>query len=59
MFDALATEDAISLLERLVADPELQDSARFILRRALNRLDHQLRGELTTEADSPSPLRIL
>jgi hypothetical protein len=46
MFDAVATQDAIDLLETIVADPELSDKARFIVIRALNRLDHELRGEL-------------
>lgn len=48
MFDAVATQDAIDLLETIVADPELSANARFILTRALNRLDHELRGELVT-----------
>lgn len=52
MFDAVATQDAIDLLETLIADPELSDSARFILTRALNRLDHELRGELVPPAAS-------
>jgi hypothetical protein len=50
MVDAAATQDAINLLETIVADPELTDNARFILTRALNRLDHELRGELVTRA---------
>jgi uncharacterized protein (UPF0147 family) len=48
MFDAVATQDAIDLLETIIADPEVPDNARFILTRALNRLDHELRGELVT-----------
>lgn len=45
-FDEAATQDAIDLLERIIADPDLSARARFIVARALNRLDHELRGEL-------------
>ena len=42
-----------------VADPELPDNARFILTRALNRLDHELRGELVTRpAVDPTQTRL-
>jgi hypothetical protein len=59
MCDAVATQDAINLLETIVGDPELPDDARFILTRALNRLDHELRGELVTRpAVDPTQTRV-
>jgi uncharacterized protein (UPF0147 family) len=59
MFDAVATQDAIDLLETIIADPEVPDNARFILTRALNRLDHELRGELVTRpAVDPTQTRL-
>jgi uncharacterized protein (UPF0147 family) len=48
-FDVAATQDAIDLLEEIIVDPDLTEKARFIVARVLNRLDHELRGELVRE----------